>query len=84
MILPNKYLKFKDSMIYQATTILKIISKRTISFDRLWIKYSNANYGQYSYLYYIYLIEFMYITKMINYTENGELYNENLRIDNKE
>ncbi len=80
MILPNKYLELEDSFIYQATIILKILGKKEYTFDVLWNKYlSKQQDKQISYIYYIYLIEFMYVSGMINYKENGVIYNENLK-----
>lgn len=80
MILPNKYLELEDSFIYQATIILKILGKKEYTFDVLWNKYSSKQQDKkISYVYYIYLIEFMYVSGMINYKENGVIYNENLK-----
>lgn len=84
MILPNKYVSFEDSLIYQSAIFLKIISNKRYTIDLLWNKYNKLNEKskKISYIYYIYLIEFMYIAGMINYTHGGEIYNENIKTNN--
>ena len=44
-------------------------------------KYNEMN-NEYSYIYFIYLIEFMYTSNMISYNVKGEIYNENIKFDN--
>jgi len=86
MILPDKYTTLKDSFIFQSAIFLKLIGKNKITFDKLWDKYlkSDQKYikEKISYAYYMSLIEFMYSTGMINYTAEGELYNENIESKN--
>ena len=80
MILPSKYVELKDSFIIQATVFLKILGYNEYTFDTLWKEYlKKYRDNQISYAYYIYLIEFMYISGMIDYKENGVIFNENLK-----
>ncbi len=82
MFLPNKYINLKDSMLYQASLILfKIIKDKKLTLDLIWKKYNEMN-NEYSYIYFIYLIEFMYTSNMISYNDKGEIYNENIKFDN--
>lgn len=82
MFLPNKYINLKDSMLYQASLILfKIIKDKKMTLDLIWKKYNEIN-NEYSYIYFIYLIEFMYTSNMISYNDKGEIYNENIKFDN--
>lgn len=82
MFLPNKYINLKDSMLYQASLILfKIIKDKKLTLDLIWKKYNEIN-NEYSYIYFIYLIEFMYTSNMISYNDKGEIYNENIKFDN--
>ncbi len=82
MFLPNKYINLKDSMLYQASLVLfKIIKDKKLTLDLIWKKYNEIN-NEYSYIYFIYLIEFMYTSNMISYNDKGEIYNENIKFDN--
>ena len=82
MFLPNKYINLKDSMLYQASLVLfKIIKDKKLTLDLIWKKYNEIN-NEYSYIYFIYLIEFMYTSNMISYNDKGEIYNEKIKFDN--
>lgn len=69
-------------MLYQASLVLfKIIKDKKLTLDLIWKKYNEIN-NEYSYIYFIYLIEFMYTSNMISYNDKGEIYNENIKFDN--
>lgn len=81
MILPDKYTKIEDSMIYQSSLILtKILKNKKMTLDTLWKKYHKLCHD-YSYIYFICLIEFMYISNMINYNDRSEIFNENIELE---
>lgn len=78
MILPDKYIKLEDSMIYQSSIVLsKILKNKIMTFDLAWKKYHKL-YPEYSYIYFVCLLEFMFISNMINYNDRGEIFNENI------
>ncbi len=82
MILPDKYTSFEDSIIYQSSLILsKILKTKMMTFDMLWRKYHKLC-PHYSYVYFIFLLEFMFIANMISYNGRGEIYNENIEFKN--
>lgn len=77
MIIPNKYIKPSDSIIYQSTILIKEIGNRKYSVVDLWIKIkknSNMTYNKF-----LQILIYLNITGIINYTKDGEIYNENIR-----
>ncbi len=78
MILPDKYIKLEDSMIYQSSIVLsKILKNKIMTFDLAWKNYHKLC-PEYSYIYFVCLLEFMFISNMINYNDRGEIFNENI------
>ena len=84
MILPNKYITLTESFIGLSAIFLEILSNKKLTVDELWNifnkKYILKNKLRIppTYQKYIYILEFMYITGMISYTEKGEIFNENI------
>jgi hypothetical protein len=89
MVLPNKYLPISESLIGLSALLLDIIGNKQFTIDKLWElftkKYIDKNKIKVSPTYqkYIYVVEFMYICGFINYNIDGEVYNENIRVNNK-
>lgn len=82
MILPNKYLKISESLIGISSSILKILGSDLLTIDALWSKINKKhkkNKYLISYQKFILTLDFMYMTKMINYNNRGEIYNENIK-----
>lgn len=81
MILPDKYINIRDSIYGTSALILKIIGNNSLSISSLWKKckkYYNLPYTKF-----MNCIIFMFITSMINYNqEKGEIYNENIKLEN--
>lgn len=85
MILPNKYVPLTESYIVISALILEAIGKKTLTVDVIWnifrkkyvdTKRMNSNP---TYQKFIQVLEFMYMTNMINYTLKGEVFNENIK-----
>lgn len=85
MILPNKYVTLSESFLGISAMILDLIGSDMSTIDELWElfdkKYrSQDNYEKYpSYTKFLLTLDFMYLTDMLNYTEKGEMYNENIK-----
>lgn len=85
MILPNKYITLTESFIGISGLILELLSNKCLTIEILWdsfkkkyIKKNNLNNPP-TYQKFIYTLEFMYLCGMINYTEKGEIFNENFK-----
>lgn len=85
MVLPDKYVTISESFIGLSALLLDVIGDKSMTVDKLWTKFykkyieSKKIYSIPTYQKYIYVLEFMYMAKMINYNEKGEMYNENLK-----
>lgn len=85
MILPDKYVTLSESFIGISALLLDVIGSDSMTVDKLWNQFNNryVKTEQISsvptYQKYIYVLEFMYITNMINYNEKGEMFNENIK-----
>lgn len=84
MILPNKYITVSESLIGLSACILDVISDEKYTVEQIWEKL-NKNYIQNkrlkytpSYSKYILAISYMYMSQMINYDEEGVIFNENI------
>lgn len=88
MILPNKYVTMTESFFGLSALLLDILDNKILTVDTLWNKFQkkyvlsekikvNPTYQKF-----IYVLEFMYLTGMITHTDEGEIFNENLRIGN--
>lgn len=87
MILPNKYVTLTESFLGLSALILDTLGKKALTIDALWNgftrKYINSKKikNPPTYQKYIYVIEFMYLTNMISYSDKGEIFNENIGIE---
>ena len=88
MILPNKYISLSESLIGLSSLVLEVLRSNTMTIDELWenfnhiIKHNKSIKTVPSYSKFVLTISFMYMTKMINYTEKGVIYNENIKYEN--
>ena len=88
MILPNKYISLSDSLIGISSLVLETLSSNKMSIDDLWDNFNRSirqnkkikNIPTYNK--FVLVINFMYMTNMINYTEKGVIYNENIEYEN--
>lgn len=85
MVLPDKYVTLSESFIGLSGLLLNILEDKYMTIDKLWDKF-NMKYiktkrihSAPTYQKYIYVLEFMYIAKMINYNQKGEMFNENIK-----
>lgn len=76
MILPNKNIEPKYSLLYLGAILLKIIEKRRYNIIDLWIL-MKRNYVI-TYNKYIQTLVYLFIIGAINYTKKGEIYCENI------
>lgn len=88
MILPNKYVSNSESLIGLSALILNVIGKKSMSLDKLW-KAFEKKYGTKrlnnppTYQKFILTLNLMFMLGMINYTAEGEIYNENIKPNHK-
>ncbi len=88
MILPNKYIPLSESLIGISSLILDILSSNKMTIDELWNNFNCSLYKNKkvknvpSYNKFVLTINFMYLTNMINYTDKGVIYNENIKYEN--
>lgn len=76
MIIPNKYIKPSESIIYLSTIIIKQIGNKKYNVVDLWLEVkanSNITYNKY-----LQILIYLNIVGAINYNEKGEIYNENI------
>lgn len=84
MILPNKYATLSQSYLGISAMILDVVSENKITIERLWDKFEKQYIFKKSfnhipsYQKFLLTLDFMYLSKMINFNEEGEIYNENL------
>jgi len=84
MLMPNKYITLAESCIGISGLILECLGKNKMTVDELWVEFSKLNkHGDNikfpSYQKFVYSINFMYLANMIEYTNQGEIFNENIR-----
>lgn len=79
MILPNKYIEPSKSLIYLGAIILKIVSSKKIELADIWYKFKKDTKESISYNRFIQTMVYLYSIGSLNYTEEGEIYNENLK-----
>lgn len=88
MILPNKYVTNSESYIGISSLILNTLGKRKLTIDKLWRDFEKkyiikTNWNTPPTLSkYVLVLNFMFMVGMINYTEKGEIVNENFEINN--
>lgn len=85
MILPNKYILLNESLIGLSAFILDVIKDKKMGIEEIWEKFEK-NYilnkkikNPPTYQKFLYTLDFMYLTEMLNYTSKGEIYNENFK-----
>ena len=84
MILPNKYISISESLVGLSACILNVLGKNCCGIEYVWERlykdYVEKNKIRYapSYSKFILTISYMYLTQMINYNEEGEIFNENI------
>lgn len=88
MILPNKYVTLSESYFGLSALILDVLNSENLPIDKLWdkfdnkyIKHSNINNPP-TYQKFIYVLEYMFLTNLISYNEEGEILNENIKFKN--
>lgn len=88
MILPDKYVTLTESFIGLSALVLDTLKDKSLTIDKLWSafnkKYILTNKINIppTYQKYIYVLEFMYLTDMISYNDEGEILNENIKFKN--
>ncbi|MEK4776009.1 ABC-three component system middle component 6 [Bacillus sp. FSL L8-0199] len=88
MILPNKYVSNSESLIGLGALILNVIGKKSIPLDKLWKAFEkkyivNKLNNPPTYQKFILTLNLMFMLGMIGYTDEGEIYNENIKTGNK-
>ncbi|AOL96522.1 MULTISPECIES: ABC-three component system middle component 6 [Bacillus] len=88
MILPNKYVPNSESLIGLGALILNVLGKKSIPLDKLWKlfekKYiSDKLNNPPTYQKFILTLNLMFMVGMIQYTDEGEIYNENIKASRK-
>ena len=76
MIIPNKYIKPSESIMYLSTIIIEKIGNKKYDVVDLWIeikKNSNITYNKF-----LQILIYLNIIGAINYNKKGEIYNENI------
>lgn len=81
MILPNKYITLSQSYIGISAMILDVIGSHRITIERLWTRFEKKYIAENktSYQKFLLTLDFMYLTGMVNYNKQGEIYSENLK-----
>lgn len=88
MILPSKYLTLSESYFGLSALILEVLNTEKLSIDKLWYKFDNKYIKKSkisnppTYQKFIYVLEYMFITNLISYNEEGEILNENIKFKN--
>ena len=77
MIIPNKYIKPSESIIYLSAMVIKQIGEKKYNIIDLWLKIKENT--KITYNKFLQILIYLYTIKAINYTEKGEIYNENIR-----
>ncbi|MEK4403463.1 ABC-three component system middle component 6 [Sporosarcina sp. FSL K6-6792] len=85
MILPDKYISNSESLLGISSFVLSVLKAKTLPIETIWkdfqkkyihtMKLKNPP----TYQKFILTINFMYIAGMVNYSENGMIFNENIK-----
>lgn len=87
MILPNKYISFSESIIGVSSIVLSVLKDKKMTLDELWDEFISTikKNGKLKYLptynKFALAVNFMYLSKMINYNEKGVIFNENFEYE---
>lgn len=85
MILPSKYIPLSESLIGISSIVLQVLGSNELTIDELWDKFKKQNRNlknMPTYNKFVLTIIFMFLSNMINYTNKGVIYNENLKPKN--
>jgi len=77
LIIPNKYIKPSESIMYLSTIIIKQIGNKKYNVVDLWLEIKANN--NITYNKYLQILIYLNIIGAINYNKKGEIYNENIR-----
>lgn len=77
MIIPNKYIRPSESIMYLSTIIIKQIGNKKYNVVDLWLEIKANN--NITYNKYLQILIYLNIIGAINYNKKGEIYNENIR-----
>lgn len=79
MILPDKYTEPDNSLFYLGAFILKIVSNKKLELVEIWTKFKKETSNTISYNRFLQTLIYLYSIGSIAYTEEGEIYNENIK-----
>lgn len=79
MILPDKYTEPDNSLFYLGAFILKIVSNKKLELAEIWTKFKKETSNTISYNRFLQTLIYLYSIGSIAYTEEGEIYNENIK-----
>jgi len=88
MILPDKYVSNSESLLGISSFILSCLKGKSLPIEMIWNdfrkKYINTKKlkNPPTYQKFILTINFMFMVGMINYSENGMIFNENIKTHN--
>ncbi len=77
MILPNNYLTLEKSLFGLGALIIKGLSVNKKIPEKLWREVKKNEIFE-DYNQYVYTLNYLYIIGIIDYNEEGELFNENI------
>lgn len=78
MILPNKYIEPQHSLLYVGAILIKKIDRKKYNVNDLWLNLKKENKSL-TYNKYIQTLIYLFSIGSINYTEKGDIYNENIK-----
>ena len=78
MILPDKYVKPSESLMYLSSIVIKYIDNKECNITDLWLEIKKDN-TKLSYNKFLQILVYLYTIGVISYTEKGEIFNENYR-----
>lgn len=79
MILPNKYITLSESFIGLSALILEVLIDKSLTVDKLWSDFNRKQVSKGilkegpTFQKFLYVLEFMFLSKMISYNEKGEI-----------
>mgnify|MGYP003288597780 CR=1 FL=1 len=79
MVLPDKYTEPNNSLFYLGSYILKIVASKKMELAEIWIKFKKETSNTVSYNRFLQTLIYLYSIGSITYTEEGEIYNENIK-----
>lgn len=76
MIIPDKYIMPNDSILYMSTIVLKKLKNKEINIIELWLEIKRESAITYNK--FVQILIYLNVIGVLNYTEKGEIYNENI------